>query len=117
MVGIEYPKRHDVSAVLVREQARFPAWFASEIPEFATASKALAGRREISMYGDEERSISPDNLITVHEVEKAWVWARKAVEAGQRLIGPVKRSGEEAGREYRELGQDPWTYVGEDHAG
>jgi HEPN domain-containing protein len=51
LVGIEYPKKHDVSEVLLRVGTRFPDWFASAVPALAEASLALAERRAISMYG------------------------------------------------------------------
>lgn len=87
LVGIEYPKKHDVSEVLLRVRSRFPDWFALEIPDLAEGSKSLAERRAISMYGDEERGLSPEALIGRDEVEEALQWAEKAFEAGHRLLG------------------------------
>ena len=86
LVGIEYPKKHDVSEVLLRVGTRFPDWFASAVPALAEASLALAERRAISMYGDEERGLSPEAIISREEVAEAWQWARKAFKAGRRLL-------------------------------
>ena len=92
LVGIEYPKKHDVSEVLLRVRARFPDWFASDVPALAEASRALAERRAISMYGDEERGLSPEDLIGKEEAAEAWRWARKALEAGRRLLEETRSS-------------------------
>jgi HEPN domain-containing protein len=92
LVGIEYPKKHDVSEVLLRVRARFPDWFAPDVPDLAEASRALAERRAISMYGDEERGLSPEHLIGKEEAAEAWRWARKAFEAGRRLLEETRSS-------------------------
>ena len=43
-VGIEYPKVHDVSDVLVDVKERFPEWFRAELQFLCQSSKALARR-------------------------------------------------------------------------
>ncbi|MEM3132496.1 MAG: HEPN domain-containing protein, partial [Sulfolobales archaeon] len=62
LVGVEVPKWHDVGPVLKREAQRFPEWFQVEIPALARISRKLRRERELSMYGDEESGIPPDEL-------------------------------------------------------
>jgi HEPN domain-containing protein len=54
LVAIEYPKKHDVSDILISVKNRFPEWFQNEISFLANTSKTLSKKREISMYGNEE---------------------------------------------------------------
>ncbi len=63
LVGIEYPKKHDVSAVLEEVSGRFPSWFKSAIARMATISSRLAGKRGLAMYGDELRGLGPSELF------------------------------------------------------
>lgn len=48
LIGIEYPKIHDVSGILKLYRERFPKWFRSEIDFLAETSSRLAIKREIS---------------------------------------------------------------------
>jgi HEPN domain-containing protein len=82
-VGIEYPKKHDVGAVLLQVRARFPDWFATE--EFAEVSRELAEKRAPSMYGDDLRMIPATQLFTREDAERAAVQAKKVHEACTRL--------------------------------
>ncbi|MEM1906186.1 MAG: HEPN domain-containing protein, partial [Nitrososphaerota archaeon] len=47
-VGIDYPKVHDVSDILLDIKERFPEWFKAEIEFLRESSKILAKKREIS---------------------------------------------------------------------
>jgi HEPN domain-containing protein/predicted nucleotidyltransferase len=53
MVGVEYPKVHDVGDELKLNSPRFPTWFSRRIEEFAKISTELAMKRAASMYGIE----------------------------------------------------------------
>ncbi|MEM1818481.1 MAG: HEPN domain-containing protein, partial [Nitrososphaerota archaeon] len=46
-VGIDYPKVHDVSDILLDIKERFPEWFKAEIEFLRESSKILAKKREI----------------------------------------------------------------------
>jgi len=63
LYGVEYPRGHDVSQILLRVKERFPRWFADEIEKLAEISAELAKWRGPSMYGDEERGIPPSELF------------------------------------------------------
>jgi len=90
-VGVEYPKKHDVSRVLLRVKDRFPAWFA--VDEFVRTSRELVELREPAMYGDEVRMISSSALFRREQADDLFQKARKTNEACQALIGDLRSSG------------------------
>ena len=51
LVGIEYPKKHDVSDVLSAMIDRFPDWFRDQVPKMAESNKILTKKRESALYG------------------------------------------------------------------
>ncbi|MDG6929121.1 MAG: HEPN domain-containing protein [Nitrososphaerota archaeon] len=77
-VGIEYPKQHEVSDMLVEVKERFPPWFLEEIPFVQRTSKSLFRKRELAFYGGEDRLLSPDEAIGEED-------SKAAVEAGSRV--------------------------------
>lgn len=86
LVGIEYPKRHDVGFVLKIEAKRFPKWFQQEIDSLAKISSELGSKRELSMYGDEEKGIPPDALFSKEDAEKALNFAEYVYALVSRLL-------------------------------
>jgi HEPN domain-containing protein len=68
-VGIEPPKWHDVGFILEKEKDRFPQWFKNEIERFAFISRKLRREREPSMYGDEELSLTPEEMYHKYDAE------------------------------------------------
>jgi len=46
--------------------------------------------REVSMYGDEEALLSPDEVVSREEAERAVEWARKAHEMCSELLTEIK---------------------------
>jgi len=93
-VGVEYPKKHDVSRVLIRMRDRFPAEFAVE--DFARTSRELVDLREPAMYGDEIRMISSSALFRKEQTEEVLKKARKTHEACQAFIKDFQTSGKES---------------------
>lgn len=86
-VGIEYPKVHDVSDVLLSVGQRFPEWFQRELNYLSESSKILVKKREVSFYGGEEAFLSPNEVIgeddamdAIERAEKAFVLCSKIVE-------------------------------------
>ena len=51
-MGIEPPKWHDVSELLINHRERFPEPFHQTIPRLAEISKRLRKERELAFYGD-----------------------------------------------------------------
>ncbi len=71
MIGIDFPKWHDVSPVLINEQEKFPDFFQEGILELKDISIALAKKRELSMYGDEISARSPSKVFSNKDAEVA----------------------------------------------
>jgi len=90
-VGIEYPKKHDVSRVLLRVRDRFPASFAAD--SYASISRELVELREPAMYGDEIRMISPSALFRKEQAQDVLEKARRVHEASAALIRHLRSSG------------------------
>ncbi|MEM0218358.1 MAG: HEPN domain-containing protein [Desulfurococcaceae archaeon] len=90
LVGVETPKWHDVGPVLKKEAQRFPEWFQAEIPELARISRKLRRERELSMYGDEESGIPPDELYDRFDAEEALNYALKVYSVVLKLIQQYK---------------------------
>ena len=88
-VGIEYPKIHDVSDILVDVEARFPEWFRAEVGFLRESSKALVKKREISLYGGEEAFLSPEEVISRGDAEDATQRADKTYELCRRLVDSI----------------------------
>jgi HEPN domain-containing protein len=84
-VGIEYPKKHDVSRVLQSVKERFPSWFDTD--RLAEIGTWLAERREPAMYGNEAKGISPDELFTKEDAKIALNYAEDIYNSCKRLIG------------------------------
>ncbi len=90
LVGIEPPKAHDVSPILMSERERFPKWFQEIIPEAAGTSRWLRREREPSMYGDEELGLPPTKLYSEAYARKAYLSAKEVLEQVERLFGEIK---------------------------
>jgi HEPN domain-containing protein len=87
-VGIEYPKVHDVSDVLVRVKERFPEWFRKEVGFLSECSQILESKREPSFYGQEGEGLSPEEVMSKDDAEDA-------VRRAERVFGICSRFLEE----------------------
>ena len=88
-VGMEYPKIHDVSDILVDVRERFPEWFRVELGFLRESSKILVKKREISLYGGEEAFLSPEEVISRVDAEDATQRAGKTYESCKRLVDSI----------------------------
>ena len=88
LIGVEYPKRHDVSRVILMNKERFPEWFTVE--EFAEISRALAEKREPAMYGIELGMMSASKLFDERQAGEALKDAEHVYDACMRLLREVK---------------------------
>lgn len=91
--GIEYPKFHDVSDVLLGSSELFPAGFSSKISEFAEVSRKLSEKREASMYGFEELGRGPNQLISRESARTAFNSAQEVFKACKALFKRMSRVG------------------------
>jgi len=86
LVGVEYPKEHDVGDELRLFSERFPGWFRAEIPRAAEAMRALTRARGLSFYGDEERGLTPEELFSVDYAREVYEEARRLLELCLKLL-------------------------------
>ncbi len=63
LVGVEYPKMHDVGDVLVSQKEAFPRWFAREIPWMGEFSRVMADKRSAAIYGVEANGKPPGEIF------------------------------------------------------
>ncbi len=75
--GIEFPRIHDVSQILIAEQKRLPK--SLDIKKLAAISKNLRRDREIAFYGSED--LTPSDFYDVSDAEAALEAARYTVES------------------------------------
>lgn len=85
-VGIEYPKVHDVSDVLVDVKHRFPEWFQAETGFLSESSKILVKKRGPSLYGGEEGFLSPEDIMGENDAQDALKRAKKTFELCKKLL-------------------------------
>jgi HEPN domain-containing protein len=86
LVGVEYPKVHDVGDVLKLEERRFPQDFRRNVEFFAEVSRVLAEKRELAMYGDEEVGLTPLQLFTRDDAKQALEQAKQVFASCESLI-------------------------------
>lgn len=63
IMGIEYPKVHDVGDILLLYQDKFPEWFRKELDRVRAISRDLALKRAPAMYGLEISGEAPSDIF------------------------------------------------------
>jgi len=76
--GVDPPRIHDVSEVLLAERKRFPAAVAGEIAALARISRELRRDRELAFYGAED--LTPSGFYSREDAARAREGARHTVE-------------------------------------
>jgi len=84
--GVEYPKFHDVSDVLLKSSELFPSWFSNQIDSFAKVSRNLSEKREASMYGFEELGQAPNQVVSRESARIAFESAHRVFRACRALF-------------------------------
>jgi HEPN domain-containing protein len=79
--GIEPPRIHDVSDVLMAERSRLPKPIQREVETLAAGSRTLRRDRELAFYGAED--LTPSGFYTKEDAVAARDIARKTVAAVQ----------------------------------
>jgi HEPN domain-containing protein len=77
--GVDPPRAHDVSDVLLAERERLPEAIRGRLAELASASRDLRRDRELSFYGAED--LTPSAFYEKQDAERAREMARDAVQA------------------------------------
>jgi len=93
VIGIDYPKVHDVSDVLEVVSERFPEWFRAEIDFLCESSKILAKKREISLYGGEEAFLAPEDVISREDASDAVERAIRVYSLCRKFIDEIENKG------------------------
>ncbi len=86
--GVEPPRIHDVSEVLLTERGRLPVSIERAVEELARISKELRRDRELAFYGAED--LTPGGFYSEEDAARARAGARRTVE----LVTPVVPAGE-----------------------
>ena len=87
-VGIEPPRIHDVSDVLMAERPRFPATIQQDLDMLAAGSRTLRRDRELAFYGAED--LTPSGFYTQEDAVSARDIARKTVATVEPHVPGVK---------------------------
>lgn len=77
--GVEPPRVHDVSDILIAERARLPAAIQAGLAVLTDASRQLRRDRELAFYGAED--LTPSGFYSASDAERARASARAVVEA------------------------------------
>jgi HEPN domain-containing protein len=80
--GIDPPRIHDVSEVMVAERKRLPKGLLGEIETLTRISRGLRRDRELAFYGAED--LTPSGFYSRDDAEQARTGARRTVE----LVSP-----------------------------
>ncbi len=89
-VGIEYPKIHDVSDIILDFKDRFPKWFKTETEFLYQSSKILVKKRELSLYGGEEAFLTPEEVIGKKDAQDSTKRAEKTYQLCEKLITQIE---------------------------
>lgn len=95
--GVDPPRVHDVSGVLLSERARMPEGVRPEIDTLAEASRQLRRDRELAFYGAED--LTPSGFYTEQDARQARATARRTVE----VVKPHVRLRATEPRQVREI--------------
>ena len=80
--GIQPPRAHDVSDILLAEHDRFPA-LQDALPRLAEISRQMRRDRELSFYGAED--LTPSGFYGLQDADRAREGARHVVQ----VVAPV----------------------------
>jgi hypothetical protein len=77
--GIDPPRIHDVSGILLAERQRLPENLQAEVEVLAEASRQLRRDRELAFYGAED--LTPSGFYSREDAARARGYARQTVSA------------------------------------
>jgi HEPN domain-containing protein len=85
--GIEPPRIHDVSGLLIAEQARLPLALHAKLPRLAAISRDLRRDRELAFYGAED--LTPGSFYMQEDADRAKQGAAETVTLVAPLVAAV----------------------------
>jgi hypothetical protein len=83
--GVEAPRIHDVSDVLVAERERLPSALRPQVDRLAQVSRNLRRDRELAFYGAED--LTPSAFYSKQDADTAFDGARVVVNAVVPVVG------------------------------
>lgn len=87
-VGVDPPRIHDVSEVVVSQRDRFPPALEKDIDRMARISKKLRRDCELAFYGTED--LTPSDFYAREDAEEARLDAQFVVERVVSVVGPPR---------------------------
>jgi len=85
--GVEPPRIHDVSEILIAERQRLPESLDDKLDDLASISRNLRRDRELAFYGAED--LTPSGFYTRADAERARDDARRTVAAVRPHVSPA----------------------------
>lgn len=86
IIGIEYPKVHDVGDILYIYKDKYPDWFKEEINNIRGISRELALKRAPAMYGLELSGKTPSELFSKEDAEDSLKSGKYIYKISKRFI-------------------------------
>ena len=83
--GIDAPRVHDVSEILLAERDRFPEAVDQNLATLTEISRELRRDRELAFYGAED--LTPSGFYSLDDAEKARSGARLTVQVVEPHVG------------------------------
>jgi HEPN domain-containing protein len=82
--GIEAPRIHDVSDVMLAERDRLPAAIQDDVEALAQISRSLRRDRELAFYGAED--LTPSTFYSEQDAKAAFEGAARSVRAARSVV-------------------------------
>jgi hypothetical protein len=98
VAGIEYPKQHEVSDILLEKKDLYPQWLVEELRNVSRISKELMMKRMPSMYGEETIGKPPRSLFNREDAESSVKSAEHVHNLATRLMSEWRRQPESTRR-------------------
>ncbi|MGQ9720278.1 MAG: HEPN domain-containing protein [Candidatus Jordarchaeum sp.] len=86
VIGVDYPKVHDVGDILEYYRDSFPEWLRKEISQMREISRDLFQKRGPSVYGIEREGKTASELFTKTDAEEALQNAEKVYSTSQKFF-------------------------------
>ncbi len=86
--GIDAPRIHDVSDILLAERGRLPQSLQGQLESLARISSDLRRDRELAFYGAED--LTPSGFYKRSDAERAFQGARQTVRAVTSAVAEVR---------------------------
>jgi HEPN domain-containing protein len=87
--GVDAPRIHDVSDVLLAERGRLPTALQPQVERLAQVSRSLRRDRELAFYGAED--LTPSAFYSREDAQAAFDGARLVVTVAKPVVDPQPR--------------------------